>query len=97
MPRSKGRSGRPYERLKARVFREESHCWRCHRWVDQGLEPRTPWSRSLDHVIPLHLGGPPLARWNARLAHIRCNSSRGARVAVLALPVPSRDWLGTGG
>jgi 5-methylcytosine-specific restriction endonuclease McrA len=77
--RSRGRSGRPYERLKARVFAEETHCWLCGRWVDQSLPPRTRWSRSLDHVISLDAGGDPLARTNARLAHLCCNSSKGGR------------------
>lgn len=69
--------GPRYERLKAQVFAEETHCWICQRWVDQALPPRTRWSRSLDHVVPVSRGGDPYARSNARLAHLCCNTSRG--------------------
>lgn len=76
MATNPGRSGRPWARLRARVFREETHCWLCHRWVDQTLHQWHPMSRTVDHVIPLNQGGPPLDRTNCRLAHRRCNTIR---------------------
>ncbi|PZG47479.1 hypothetical protein C1I98_13325 [Spongiactinospora gelatinilytica] len=65
-------------------------CWICgHDGAD-----------TADHVIPLSLGGDPLAPENLRPAHgvrgcrtcgRKCNSSRGAK---LTLPAPraSRAW-----
>lgn len=38
-----------------------------------------PWSPSVDHVLPLSLGGTDTAS-NKRAAHLRCNVSRGNRV-----------------
>lgn len=73
----RGRRGRPWRRLQAEVYRTETHCWLCGGWVDQLLHWLDDWSRSVDHVIPLSLGGPPLERWNVRLAHRICNSRRG--------------------
>src|SRR5262249_55547089 len=80
MPRSKGRTGRPWRRLQAEVWAEETHCWICRRWVDQSLHHTDPMSRSVDHVIPLWFGGAPLDRSNCRLAHRRCNTVRGNRM-----------------
>lgn len=78
------RSGRPYERLKAQVRREEPDCWLCGLPIDMDL-PRTtgkgraghPWSWSLDHIVPLNHGGDELARDNAHSAHLKCNEERG--------------------
>lgn len=86
----RGRGGRPYRRLQARVFAEETHCWQCLRWVDPDLPPNHDWARSLDHVIPLALGGDPLDRANARLAHRWCNTSKGSRLNPIS--VVSRRW-----
>jgi 5-methylcytosine-specific restriction endonuclease McrA len=77
--RSKGRTGRPYRRLCAQVWAEETHCWVCSKWVDQTLPPQHPLSRTLDHVVPLSEGGPPVDRQNARLAHRACNTARSNR------------------
>lgn len=78
--RGRGRSGRPWERAKAHVWREETHCWLCGYAVDQTLHQRDPWSRTADHLHTLDHGGPPLARTNLRLAHRRCNTIRGNKL-----------------
>ena len=71
-----GRTGSRWERLKRRVFAEETHCWLCNQLVDQTLWPQHPMARTVDHIIPLNAGGPPLERANCRLAHRRCNTVR---------------------
>ncbi|MET7479548.1 HNH endonuclease signature motif containing protein [Streptomyces sp. NPDC005648] len=72
-----GRSGRPWRRVQAQVFAEESHCWWCGQWVDQSLPGQThPMGRTVDHVHPLWMGGDPHDRTNCRLAHRRCNTIR---------------------
>lgn len=76
----RGRSGRPWERVKAIVYREETHCWLCGHWVDQTLHHQEPMARSADHLVQLAHGGNPLARTNLRLAHRRCNTIRGNKL-----------------
>lgn len=84
------RSGRPWLRLQAQVYAEETHCWICHRWVDQSLPGTThPMARTVDHVHPLWLGGNPLDRSNVRLAHRRCNTARNNRMRAAQRPRPS--------
>jgi 5-methylcytosine-specific restriction endonuclease McrA len=89
----KGRGGRPYRRLQAQVFREETHCWLCQGYVDQTLPHNHNWARSLDHIIPLTQGGDPLARTNARMAHRVCNIARGNRIhTVTQQRISTRVW-----
>ena len=87
-------AGRPYRRLQAVVFTEESHCWLCQQPVDQTLHYNDPMARSLDHVTPLAKGGDPLARTNARLAHRKCNRDRGDGPPDPAgqQPITTRRW-----
>lgn len=90
MPRSKGRTGRPWRRIRAQVLAESTTCWICgHDGSD-----------TVDHVIPLSRGGDPLDPANLRPAHgvkgcptckRRCNQSRGTRPTFLA-PKASRNW-----
>lgn len=67
MPRSKGRTGRPWRRVRAAVLATSDVCWICGR----------PGATTVDHVVALALGGDPLDRDNLRPAHLACNSSRG--------------------
>lgn len=63
--------------------------WRCHlcsRRVDQALVSPHPMSATVDHLIPIVAGGDD-APENTRLAHRRCNSSRGAGGTVQLLLV----------
>jgi 5-methylcytosine-specific restriction endonuclease McrA len=59
---------RGWRKLREAVFRRDGHvCWRC------GL----PGANSVDHVIPVVLGGDH-SLGNLRPAHSSCNSSAGA-------------------
>jgi DNA-directed RNA polymerase subunit RPC12/RpoP len=53
-------------------------CHICRKRVDNTLSYPHPRSASLDHVVPLIQGGSH-TRANVRLAHLHCNTSRGAR------------------
>lgn len=55
-------------------------CGLCERLVDAELVYPDPMSKSLDHVVPLSKGGSHDPS-NAQLAHLRCNVSKGNRVA----------------
>jgi len=96
--RSAGRSGRPWRRVRAQVLRASDVCWICGH----------PGSDTVDHLVPLSMGGPPLDRSNLAPAHgvnpcgscgRRCNPSRGdgrtyrGRPRQHVLPFPtSRRW-----
>lgn len=79
MAYSKGRAGTAWNKLRAQVFAEESNCWICAQYVDQDLPRTHPMSRTVDHIMQLSHGGPPLDRQNCRLAHRRCNGRRAER------------------
>ena len=61
----------------------------CH-----GCEPH-PMSPEVDHIIPLHQGGPMYERSNVRLSHRRCNVGRNRKASTArpAAPLPTvGDW-----
>ena len=53
-------------------------CQLCGKPVDQSLAWPDPLSKSLDHRIPLRLGGSHTAE-NVQLAHLLCNARKGIR------------------
>jgi 5-methylcytosine-specific restriction endonuclease McrA len=63
-----------YERIDRRAIfeRDGGLCGICGESAD-------PQSFHLDHIIPIAAGGPHY-EWNVRVAHPRCNQSKGARV-----------------
>ena len=78
------RNGRPYRRLCSQQRALGLPCWRCGHPIDYSLASyaaqRSRWAFTLDHAIPLSLGGDLLDPANARSAHRRCNSARGNRI-----------------
>lgn len=92
MARSKGRTGRPYLRARARVLRDQPICWLCGQAIDRLLPWPDPMSASVDHVVPLAMGGSPTDVANLRAAHLRCNSARGKRAPVERQVPTSRQW-----
>ncbi|ODA69527.1 HNH endonuclease [Streptomyces sp. AVP053U2] len=88
------RNGRPYRRLVDWLRAQHLPCWLCGHEIGYGLDARHPLSFTLDHLVPLSRGGDLLDRANARPAHRRCNSRRGARVTEITKPQPraSRRW-----
>lgn len=53
-------------------------CQLCHTPVDRDLVYPDPMSKSLDHKIPLAVGGGHVEN-NVQLAHLRCNLAKGAQ------------------
>ena len=53
-------------------------CQICHTRVDKRLTYPSPMSKSLDHIIPVSLGGSHERR-NVQLAHLGCNRRVGVR------------------
>jgi 5-methylcytosine-specific restriction endonuclease McrA len=89
--RSKGKTGRPWRRARAYVLRHQTICHLCGQPVDKTLTWPNPRSASVDHVIPLEAGGPPLALTNLRLAHLTCNSSKKNNTTI-AKTQTARQW-----
>ncbi|KPC86266.1 hypothetical protein ADL35_12345 [Streptomyces sp. NRRL WC-3753] len=79
------RNGRPYRRLCDQQRARRLPCWQCGHEIDYTLTgyaaQRNAWSFTLDHAVPLSLGGDLLDPANARSAHRRCNSRRGNRTS----------------
>lgn len=85
------RNGRPYRTFTAAVRRLGDPCWICGHHIDLTLDPRHRMSFTLDHVVPLSLGGSLLDPGNARSAHRACNSARGNRTGAPKLKT-TRRW-----
>lgn len=94
MPRSKGRTGRPYRRLREYIRRTQPFCHVCGDPIPQDAAYPDPLSFTVDHIEPLSHGGEPLNRHNAAAAHHACNSRRrnGSRRQPGVTPTNSRDW-----
>lgn len=60
--------------------RDGWRCGLCRRKVNSGLKYPHPRCASLDHIVPLSLGGEHV-RANVQLAHLDCNVRKGARSA----------------
>jgi hypothetical protein len=59
--------------------RDKWICQLCRKKVNRRLKHPHPLSASLDHVVPVSLGGEH-SRANCQLAHLRCNCRKGARL-----------------
>jgi 5-methylcytosine-specific restriction endonuclease McrA len=67
---------------RSAVFeRDQWRCGICGQKVDRLLKWPDPMSATLDHVVPISLGGEHSAA-NTRLAHARCNIRRNNRIDV---------------
>lgn len=78
----RGRSGRPFEREKARCYATETICRKCGRPVDMTLPYKDPvtgkvnnMSKSYGHTTELDAGGHPYV---GNLEHLHCNTKAGA-------------------
>jgi hypothetical protein len=60
--------------------RDGWRCHRCHKLVDRNVPRTHSDGASIDHIIPLSLGGID-APSNVATAHWRCNREKGARGA----------------
>ena len=81
------RTGRPWRRLHARVYRTESICHLCGHTIDKTLPAGHPDSFTVDHLEPVSVRPElALARDNVHAAHHRCNTSRGAQPLESGMP-----------
>lgn len=73
------RSTSRWQRLCKQLIPQASHCAICRRPLDHAAPARTPWSPSLDHIIPISRGGAPYDRANCQVVHYGCNARKGNR------------------
>lgn len=93
MSASRGKRGRPWERVRKIILKPPAVCWICGGLIDPDLPPRHPRSGSVDHVVALANGGDPLSLDNLRPCHFGENASRGARDPVFTRPDrQSEQW-----
>lgn len=62
------------------IARDGLECGICSKPVDPDLAYPNPLSRSVDHILPIARGGAHTPE-NCQMAHLRCNISKGDRVA----------------
>jgi 5-methylcytosine-specific restriction endonuclease McrA len=67
-------------RVSDLIARDGLACGICAEPVDPALLYPNPFSRSVDHIMPIARGGAHTPE-NCQLAHLRCNVSKGDRVA----------------
>ncbi|MCP3805387.1 HNH endonuclease [Allokutzneria sp. A3M-2-11 16] len=81
MARSKGRTGRPFRRVRWAVLTEHQVCvcHLCGHPIDLDLPREHPMSATVDHLDPLSRDGAELDPENMAPAHRRCNARRGNR------------------
>ena len=94
-PRSKGRTGRPYRRLRDRLKASGAPCYWCAAPIDLALPWWHPASHTVEHIVPLAAGGAPLDPANLASAHRLCNQLRvtgSGPVGGSGGPVRSRAW-----
>jgi 5-methylcytosine-specific restriction endonuclease McrA len=73
------RDTRRWKELRKRLVRDASVCAICRYPLLKGAPARTPYSPSVDHVVPLAFGGAPFDERNLRVTHYGCNSRLGAK------------------
>ena len=99
--RHPGRGGWAWEQVRKQVVRDATTCCICGYSLCPDVPLRSKWSTTVDHIISIKamrgLDGETQRRLaldpsNLRVAHLHCNSKRGAKVAKPTLH-PSREWL----
>lgn len=74
----RGNGVEPYSRV-AIFERDRWVCQLCEQPIDPSLAYPDPMAASIDHTLPISLGGPDAAA-NVRASHLLCNIRRGARL-----------------
>ncbi|MFG1963669.1 HNH endonuclease [Nonomuraea sp. NPDC049028] len=90
------RNGKPYRDLRERL--KGSHrgatCHICQKPIDMTLAWPDKMSWSMDHLVPLSLGGKNVFE-NVASSHLSCNSRRGKEILGVANRDADGRWLGT--
>ena len=79
-PRTGRPMGKAWDALRKTVIAAADACAICGEVVDKSLQWNDPLAPTVDHIVPLALGGHPSDPTNLQLAHRSCNARDGARV-----------------
>lgn len=73
-------NGNARRKLRQRIRAEGNPCHLCGQAIDYSLPAGHPMSFEVDELVPVAMGGDPLAYDNCRAAHRICNERKGARL-----------------
>lgn len=71
---------RTFQKLSKIVYNSQTVCAICGRPVDFSRKFPDPWSKTIDHIIPVSKGGNPLDLDNLQLAHLQCNRMKSTKL-----------------
>lgn len=69
-----------FDKAKKIIYSSQRVCGICGRPVNMDLTFPDPWSKSVDHIIPIQKGGSPCALENLQLAHLQCNRIKATKL-----------------
>lgn len=101
MGNPRNRNGHRRRQLRRRVLAAYDVCALCGDPVDKKLPRLDPGAPEVDEIVPVSMGGDPLAWSNVQLAHRICNQRKGnggrrrrhrAEPVVVVVPGTSRAW-----
>lgn len=75
-PDRDGTHRRQFDINKKRIYATQDICGICGKPVDKTLPWPNPLSKSVDHIVPVSLGGHPSDIDNMQLAHLACNRAK---------------------
>ncbi|NMA16867.1 MAG: HNH endonuclease [Erysipelotrichia bacterium] len=77
-----------YDKNKQKILATQSVCAICGKPVDKSLKYPHPLSATIDHIVPLDLGGHPSDIANLQLTHWTCNRQKYNKLADGSVVVP---------
>ena len=82
---------------KKLILATQSTCAICGGYVDKTIKSPDPMSPSVDHIIPIALGGHPSDMSNLQLTHRACNRAKGTKILTEKVIkqnafIQSKDW-----
>ena len=69
-----------FDKNKKIIYATQTVCAICGKPVDFSLKFPDPMSPTIDHIIPIAIGGHPSDIGNMQLAHLACNRAKADKV-----------------
>ena len=99
-PDHDGKHRTQYDRNRKIIFATQTICALCGKPVDFSIKYPNPMCPTVDHIIPISMGGHPSDLDNMQLAHFKCNRKKGQGLDTKKTPpcvsnralVLSADW-----